>query len=384
MNARQYLIICATALCSVMGVSCVLPVLHLLAQTYHISDARLGILVASFTLPGIFLAPFGGMLSDRVGRKKVLVPSLVFFALGGLGCFFSESQTEIILWRIVQGIGAASLGTLYNTLIGDLCQTEKERLRALGSTMMLVAFGGACFPAVGGLMGEWHLRSPFLLTLVALPLAILACFTELPYPGASGQSLRSYLRQGISRISERGTMSLFAISFIIFGILYGPIITYFPLLAYARYNARPPQIGVLYAATILGIAFGGIFMPKLAGRFAPRSLGLCAAAFFCASMLLMTHNASLALCALPILSYGLGQGMLYPPAMAALTGCTPEEHRSIVLAANATTVRLSQTLMPSLCGLLFSWWSFEGVFGGGLVLAGLLFILVPLALRRTL
>ena len=55
-----------------------------------------------------------------------------------------------------------------------------------------------------------------------------------------------------------------------------------------------------------------------------------------------------------------------------------------MLAANATTVRLSQTLMPSLCGLLFSWWSFEGVFGGGLVLAGLLFILVPLALRRTL
>ncbi|MCL2123784.1 MAG: MFS transporter, partial [Desulfovibrionaceae bacterium] len=163
MNARQYLIVCGTALLSVMGVSSLLPVLPLLAKTFHIPDSNLGILIAGFTLPGIFLTPLGGVLSDRVGRKNVLIPSLVCFALGGLGCFFSGSQTEIILWRIVQGIGAASLGTLYNTLIGDLCPDEAERLKALGSTMMLVAIGGALFPALGGLLGEWRLMSPFLL-----------------------------------------------------------------------------------------------------------------------------------------------------------------------------------------------------------------------------
>jgi MFS family permease len=384
MNARQYLIVCGTALCSVMGVSSVLPVLPLLAKTFHIPDANLGMLIASFTLPGIFLTPLGGVLSDRIGRKNVLIPSLVFFALGGLGCFFSSNQMEITLSRIAQGIGAASLGTLYNTLIGDLCPDETARLKALGSTMMLVAMGGALFPALGGLLGEWRLMSPFLLALGALPLALLVCVTELPRPAKTSQSLNSYIRQGISRICERDNLSLFAISFIIFGILYGPIITYFPLLAYARFNASPPQIGFVYAATILGISFGGIFMPGLSRRVSARTLGFCAATFFCAAMLLMPYSDSLWFCTLPILCYGLGQGILYPAAMSALTGGTPEHSRSIVLAANATTIRLSQTLMPSLCGLLFSWWSFEGVFGGGLLLAGLLFMLVSAALCRTL
>ena len=270
MNTRQYLIICGTALLSVMGVSSVLPVLPLLAKTFHIPDSKLGILIAGFTLPGIFLTPLGGVLSDRIGRKKVLIPSLAIFALGGLGCFFSNSQMEIILWRITQGIGAACLGTLYNTLIGDLCRDEAARLKALGSTMMLVAMGGALFPALGGLMGEWRLMSPFLLALGALPLAMLVRVTDLPHPAGTGQSLNSYIRQGISRISERGNLSLFALSFIMFGILYGPIITYFPLLAYARYEASPRQIGFIYAATILGISFGGRSCPGFPAAFPRR------------------------------------------------------------------------------------------------------------------
>ena len=381
MNARQYFIVCGTALFSVMGVSSILPVLPLLAESFHIPDANLGILIACFTLPGVFLTPLGGVLSDRLGRKKVLVPSLVFFALGGLGCFFSGSREELVCWRILQGMGAASLGTLYNTLIGDLCPDEPARLKAFGGTMMLVAMGGALFPALGGLMGERHLMSPFLLTLCALPVALLVCITELPRPAGNGQGLDSYVRQGVKHIRERGNLSLFAVSFIIFGILYGPIITYFPLLAYARHDASPPQIGTMYAATILGISFGGIFMPGLARRFSGRALGVCAAAFFCAAMLLMPHGASLWFCIVPLLCYGLGQGILYPAAMTALTGGAPEHTRSIILAANATTIRLSQTLMPGVCGLLFAGWSFEGVFGGGLALAGLLFFLAPAALR---
>jgi MFS family permease len=134
--------------------------------------------------------------------------------------------------------------------------------------------------------------------------------------------------------------------------------------------------------TILGISFGGIFMPRLARRISSRTLGCCAAAFFCAAMLLMPYSNSLWFCALPILFYGLGQGILYPAAMSTLTGSAPEHSRSMILAANATTIRLSQTLMPGLCGLLFTWWGFEGVFGGGLLLAGLLFFLAPAALCR--
>ena len=382
MTALQYLLVCGTALFSVMGVSSILPILPQLAKEFAMAESAIGILVASFTLPGVFLAAVGGIISDRLGRKTVLVPSLVLFALGALACIMATSQNEFVAARIIQGTGAASLGTLYNTLIGDLCRDETERLKALGITMMLVATGGALFPALGGLLGEWQLDAPFFLGLFALPLALLVLFTPLPTPPRAPQKLAAYARQGLACICTRRRLCLFGISFIVFGILYGPLITYFPLFANTRFDASPTQIGLVYAATILGISFGGIFMPQLGRRFSPRPLALCGAIFLCASMYLMPHMPWLWLSALPVLCYGLGQGFLYPLTMSALTGDSPDQTRSIVLAANATTIRLSQTLMSALCGLLFSLWSFDGVFSTGLVLAALLFILVPLALPQ--
>lgn len=380
MSFAQCILVYGIALLSVMGVAGILPVLPLLAKHFAIADSALGILIASFTLPGIFLTPLCGVLSDRLGRKSVLLPALLLFAGGGAGCIFADTQNELIFFRAVQGMGAAGFGTLYNTLIGDLCRNENTRLKALGSAMMLVALGGALFPALGGLLGELHMTAPFYLTLLALPLAFLTCFVPLPGFRQEEQSLSGYVRRGVAQICERRNLSLFAVSFIIFGMLYGPIITYFPLLAHTRYSAAPQQIGLVYAASIAGIVCGVLYMPKLRRFFSPRALGFFAAALFGASMLLMPLTGSLRLSCVPILFYGLGQGLLYPAVMSVLTGDAREQTRSILLAVNATSVRLSQSLMPNLCGVFFTLWSFEGVYAFGCAAACLLFLLAPPAL----
>ncbi|MDE7064869.1 MAG: MFS transporter, partial [Desulfovibrionaceae bacterium] len=84
-------LIYGTALISVMGVAGILPVLPAMGKAFGLPPSSLGLLVISFTLPGIVLAPVGGVLADRLGRKAVLAPCLCLFALGGLAGALSDT-----------------------------------------------------------------------------------------------------------------------------------------------------------------------------------------------------------------------------------------------------------------------------------------------------
>lgn len=117
---RHLLLVFGITLMVVMGVSSIMPILPDLARTFDMPMSSVGMVFMAFTLPGVVLTPLGGILADRIGRKKVLIPSLLLFAAGGVACAFAPSLPVLLACRFVQGIGAAPLGVLYTTIIGDL------------------------------------------------------------------------------------------------------------------------------------------------------------------------------------------------------------------------------------------------------------------------
>ena len=80
---KNLLLLFGITLFVVMGVSSILPVLPSAGRSLNIPMAEIGLLLTSFTLPGIFLTPFAGILADRYGRKAVLIPALVIFGIAG-------------------------------------------------------------------------------------------------------------------------------------------------------------------------------------------------------------------------------------------------------------------------------------------------------------
>lgn len=367
---RQILIY-GTALISVMGVASILPVLPDMGKAFALSEAELGILVFSFTLPGIVLAPVGGILADRVGRKAVLLPCLILFAFGGLMASFAQSLTELIAWRILQGSGAACLGVLYNTIIGDLFPEDKQRLRIMGLAATALSLGAALYPALGGVLGEWGWRWPLRLSLLALPLAVMGFFAHLPFQRGHSP-MRDYARQAKSVICHKHTLGHFAITLCAFCILYGPMITYFPLYADVRFAASPSTIGALFALSSLGTALASGFLGRLAQWCPRRFLVTGGALSFALSMFIMLALApylSLWMLTLPIFFYGLGQGLAYPTVMTSLSSLARPEERGVLMAVNGMVLRLAQSLAPLLCGAAFALQGFAGVYATGLVLA---------------
>ena len=157
-------IIFSITLMAVLGVSSITPAFPKIAQVMNISQETVGLLITVFTLPGVILTPVFGILADRFGRKRILVPSLILFGIaGGAGAFTSDFNTLLNL-RFIQGIGAAALGSLNSTLIGDI-YSGKERIEAMGYNASVLSVGTATYPTWGALaMFGWNF--PFILPVL--------------------------------------------------------------------------------------------------------------------------------------------------------------------------------------------------------------------------
>jgi MFS family permease len=97
-------------LMAVLGVSSVTPAFPRIVQELGISSGQVGLLITVFTLPGIVLTPVLGVLSDRYGRKKILVPALLLFGVAGGTCALARSFELLLVLRFFQGMGPPRSG----------------------------------------------------------------------------------------------------------------------------------------------------------------------------------------------------------------------------------------------------------------------------------
>ncbi len=359
-----------------MGVAVILPVMPDMAHDFHMADAQLGMLVYSFTLPGIIFAPIGGILADRWGRKRVLVLCLLLFALGGFCASFATSLPCLLFWRVIQGMGAASLGVLFSTIVGDIYQDIKYRLKIMGYAATTLSLGAAIFPALGGLLGEFGWQWTLRLSLLALPLCALALCTALPRH-VSHPDATKYFQEVKHIVLSPKSVLHFSITFCAFCILYGPLISFFPLLSDVYYAANPAKIGLLFALSSLGTVAATLFLSKILKSYSTQLIAPCGALCFILSMgilIFWTKELPYWLLTLPILLYGIGQGLLYTITMSSLTALAPSSGRGALMAVNGTILRLAQSLSPYICGLIFAYYAFDAVFFFGLCMATLMLV----------
>lgn len=351
---------------AILGVSSIIPALPDIMDGLAISPAEIGLIISVFTLPGVLLSPLVGILADRVGRKVILVPSLFVFGLFGFACFFAQTMEQLLVLRFLQGVGAGPLGVIYGTIIGDLYQ-GRERGQAMGYNAGVLSMGTAAFPAVGGVLAMLGWNWPFILPLLAIPLGLaISTKMDTPEPKSDG-SFKDYIQEAFKLMKTREVLGLFATTLLTFTVLYGPIVTYLPILLDKEFNASPAAIGLVFliASGFTGLA--SFQLGSLAHRFGQRPLLIASAIFYGASMLLMPRAPGLWHVIPPVICFGLAQGLNIPTIMTMLTSIAPMEQRGAFMAANGLLLRLAQTLAPLLMGGLYALFGMEAVFYGGLV-----------------
>jgi MFS family permease len=345
-------LIFGVTLFGVMGVASITPAFPVIIKHFGLSVKQIAYLISFFTFPGIFLAPFMGMLADRVGRKAILVPSMLLFGIAGSLCAFQTDFHILLLMRFFQGIGAASLGSLNVTLIGDLF-SDKRRIQAMGYNASVLSIGTASYPALGGLIASMHWQYVFFLPGLIIPFAILVLF-KLKTPQLTARvSLKSYLGNVWRTINRRQVWGLFIVNVLLFVILYGAYLSFFPILLNHRFEANTTTIGLVMSLASLATAICSSQLGKIRAVFSAQKLLYFSSVLYAVSLVLLAFSYHWPLLILGVVIFGIGHGFLIPNVQTALVGLAPLAERAAFMSLNSMVLRIGQTIGPLIVALFY-------------------------------
>lgn len=346
-------IIFAVTLMAVLGVSSVTPAFPKIIDELGVSKAQVGLLITFFTLPGIVMAPFLGVLADRLGRRRILVPSIFLFAVAGTACAFTQQFHILLILRLLQGTGAAALGSLNLTIIGDL-YSGTHRAEAMGLNASVLNIGTASYPTIGGALALLGWNYPFALPVLAIPVGIFV-LTSLKNPEPkSTQTMREYLSGTWQHLKDVRVISFFVASVVAFIILYGAYLTSLPILLDERFGASTLIIGIILSSMSLTTAIVASQMGRLSKRFTLGSIIKAAFFIYALALLLVPFMPQLWFLLVPAIIFGLAHGAGLPAIMTAVAGLVPFKHRAAFMSINGAVLRLGQTIGPALVGLLYT------------------------------
>ena len=349
-NTAMRILVSGITLLATMGISSLLPALPLLAERFGIPLEGTWRIIVAFALPGLVCMPVLGVLADRVGRKRVLMPSLALFSLGGVACMFAQTYPQLLFFRLVQGVGGSAFGLLYMTIIADTWQGG-ERLRMMSRNAAVLGLGTAVSPALGGALASLDWRLPFLLPLSALPLMLLARRLPLLNPGLAIPFL-AYAKSWISCARDKQTIVLLSLTLLTFVMLSGPLITCFPILAEQKFKASPLQSGLILGAASLASGLAATLLPRLYRACSTRALLLAAMALYSVGVICIAWAPALWLLLPSVLLYGLAQGLNIPLVSTLLAGQARDGQRASLMALNGILLRLGQNIGTALFGTL--------------------------------
>jgi ACDE family multidrug resistance protein len=163
----------STGAMGTLGFSITSPLLPDLADALGVDRAAIGLVQAAVSVPGVLLSALIGYFADRLGRRRVVLFSLILFATAGAAGFFARSYWLLVGARFVQGIGTSGILGLSIVLVGDLFEGP-ERTRAMGFNLTGLTVVNMLGPITSGFVGATDVFRPFLIFLIGFPLAIWA------------------------------------------------------------------------------------------------------------------------------------------------------------------------------------------------------------------
>lgn len=344
-RSGTFYVIISSSLMGVMGISLISPVLPVLRPVFGVSDAQVGLVITAYTLPGIVLTPLIGVLADRIGRKRVLVPLLFTYGIGGAGVAMASSFSTVLALRFLQGIGASALAMLAITLIGDIYAGQTRRT-LIGVNSSMMSTGAAFYPLLGGGLAILYWWLPFALYAVGILVGLVAVVVVQEPDTGMPMGTSRYLRRMARVFRIPRALAIFAAIFSLFFLFFGAVITAMPLLLSDEFGLTSGEIGlvlamVAVASGVVSSQFGWISELRSAPQLV--AIGFC---LFGASLFFVWLSPSPLLVGASLLVFGFGFGITMPSIETSIVTLASEELRAGMMGVRTSLLRLGQTIGP--------------------------------------
>lgn len=270
-NDKRWAIIALASVPLIMtlGNSMLIPVLPVMEEKIPISKVQSSYIITVYSVVAIFCIPIAGYLSDRFGRKKIMIPALIITAIGGLiaglaAWKMTNPFTIIIIGRILQGIGASGAMPIVFPFVGDMFRKEEEVSATLGLIETSNTVGKVLSPILGaGLMAiTWFL--PFfaipIFCVISLLLIIFLIKKEEKEEGMKFSAYWGIIRDTF-HAHKRWLIAIFIIGAIFMFILFG-FLFYLSNILEEKHKIYGLKKGLLLAIPLLSLSIASYVTGK--------------------------------------------------------------------------------------------------------------------------
>lgn len=379
-------LILAVTATGIMGNTLLAPAVPDILDDFGVSNSGAGLLIAATSFPGIFMAPIIGVLSDRLGRRRVLVPCLATFGVFGTMAALAPTFPLLLAARFGMGIGAAGLINLAVVLIGDHWSGD-DRTRLIGRNAAFLTVCIALMPPIGGLLtdvGSWRLAlAPYSLGIVTAVVAHRRLPADRP---DATVSMRTQLA-GIGEVIRQPAVLIVMIGAVVsFMMIFGVFLSTLPIHLENEFGYGASVRGIFLALPAVPSTIVAFNLQRIREHIDARHLLVICSLAFAVGFALIGATSAVGLVILGCLVYGMGEGAMIPTMQDQAVGLSPPEHRGAVVAVYVGAARLGQTIGPLGAAALFGATStFLTVDVGAAMAVGLaaLFAFAPRMSRRT-
>ena len=364
LHDRNFYIIVSLTLIEIMGGPTIGPILPELSKFFAVSSSEIQLVMAAYFLPIGIATPILGIIADRIGVRKVLIPSLLLFGIAGSCCAFAGDFQTLIGWRFLQGLGSASLNLISLTLISTIYRGKALTL-AMSISVSAIGASTAIYPILGGVLAGFSWRYPFLLATLAFPLLMLVLMVlKLPRQpsGSQNSSIKRYLQKVWQSINNSTVLGLLLVVGSMFLIQSGPFITYIPILAGVDFGASGLFIGLILASMSVSLGLVASQLGRLTRNTSEITLIKVAFAIAAIALAMIPFITSAGLLFVPSILFGAALGLAIPSSQEILAKLAVDDTRAGFMAVNVSVQSLGIGLGPLMAGIFAGVWGMQGVF----------------------
>ncbi|MCC6588495.1 MAG: MFS transporter [Bryobacterales bacterium] len=359
-----------------MGAGILVPVIPYLVREYRTDAATVGWLSTSFSIAQFLASPVLGVLSDRFGRRPVLLFSIFGSAVGYVLFGIGGALWVLFVSRVLDGVTGGNISTA-QSYIADVTPPE-DRAKSFGLIGAAFGLGFVAGPALGGVLSHISLSAPAYGAAVMALMTFIAAYFVLPesldeehrrHTPLELRDVNPFRLVGVG-FNRQGLRSLLIVVFLL-NFAFSGLQSNFAVFTLVRFGLGPSENAMLFVFLgVLAAFFQGYLIRRLIPRFGERRLSLWGMILSMIAYMMTASSSAVWMLYASIAVMALGNSFATPSLTGLVSKQVTAREQGVFLGVTQSVAALTRVVGPVWAGLSFDWWGPGAPYWTGVVWIG--------------